>query len=535
VLAYAPVAAERAASLLAHREARAQYARALRFADGLPQERLGALLEGYSYECYVTDHLSEAIDACQAALNVWRSVGDRLKEGDTLRRLSRLFNFAGQNVEAEAAAHAALDVLETLPPGPELAMAYSNTSLLHMLAWDSHEANAWGEQAILLAERTGATEALVHALLNVGLAGLLDDIDDEQARQTCERGLRLARENDLMEHAARAYASLASSYVEAYQFDRANEYIAAGLAYSTEHDLHHMHPYLLAWWAMADAFQGHWAEATETALSVVRQLVKPRVSRIVALVALGRARARQGEATANAALDEALALAMQSGELRRLGPVRLARAEAAWLAGDPERVVAEASDLFDLVIRRNHPRLAGELAFWLWRAGALRTAPPGTLEPFALQIAGKWSQAAACWQALGCPYEAAWALADDGDESSLRCAHAEFVRLGAAPAAGMIAERLRDMGAGGIPRGPRPATRANPARLTRRELEILGLMTEGLTNGEIADRLYVSPRTVAHHVSAILAKLGVHSRADAAQEAERFGIAPQNGQLAGPN
>jgi DNA-binding CsgD family transcriptional regulator/tetratricopeptide (TPR) repeat protein len=534
VLAYAPVAAERAASLRANREAKAQYARALRFADGLPQERLGELLEAYSYECYVTDHLGEAIDACLAALNVWRCVGDRLKEGDTQRRLTRLFNFAGRNVEAEEAAHAALAVLEELSPGPELAMAYSNVSLLHMLAWDSLEAIAWGEKAIALAERFGVTEALVHALLNVGLAGLIDDIDDERARETCERGLRLARENNLIEHAARAYASLAGSYAEAYQFDRANAYFTAGIAYCTEYDLDHMRPYLLAWRAMAQAFQGHWAEASETALSVVRQSAMPRVSRIVALVALGRVRTRQGEATANDVLDEALALAMETGELRRLGPVRLARAEAAWLAGDPGRVVAEATDLFDLVVRRNHPRLASELAFWLWRVGALSSAPPRAFEPFALQIAGNWSGAAAHWRALGCPYEVAWALADGCDESSLRCAHAEFVRLGAAPAAGIVAGRLHEMGTLRIPRGPRPATRGNPAHLTSREMEILALIGEGYSNVEIAERIYLSRRTVGHHVSSILRKLRVQTRTEAVRAAARLGIAGQNRALTTP-
>jgi DNA-binding CsgD family transcriptional regulator len=534
VLTYAPAAAERAAALRAHREARAQYARALRFADELPELQRGALLEAYSYECYLTDHLDEAIVVCQEALNVWRRLGDRLKEGDTQRRLSRLFNFAGRNAEAEKAAWAALDILEELPPGPELAMAYSNVSLLHMLAWNSRGANSWGEKAIALAERFGETEALVHALLNVGAAGLIDDIDDERARDKCERSLRLARDNDLMDHAARAYAILSSSYVEAYQFDRADAYFAQGITYCTEYDLDYMRPFLFAWRAMALAYQGHWAEATEKALTVVRQETMPRVSRIVALAALGRVRARQGDANADAALDEALVLATQSGELRRLGPVRLARAEAAWLAGDPDRVVAEAADLFALVVRRNHPRLAGELAFWLWRVDALDSAPPGALEPFALQMAGNWSEAAASWRALGCPYEAAWALTDGGDESSLRCAHAAFVRLGAAPAAEIVAEQLRDMGASGIPRGPRPATRANPARLTQREMEILALLVEGRPNTGIAERLYLSPRTVAHHVSSILAKLGVHSRTEAVQEAARLGIAPQNGHLPAP-
>jgi DNA-binding CsgD family transcriptional regulator len=220
-------------------------------------------------------------------------------------------------------------------------------------------------------------------------------------------------------------------------------------------------------------------------------------------------------------------LAAETGELQRLGPVRAARAEAAWLAGDPEKVQAEAQSIFELAIRHDRPWLVGELAFWLWRIGWLDTAPAGACAPFALQIAGKWSQAAERWQALGCPYEAARALAD-GDEPALRQAHAESVRLGAAPAAGMVARRLRELGASDIPRGPRPATRANPAHLTPREMEILALIAEGRRNAEIAEHVYLSPRTVAHHVSAILAKLGVHSRTEAVREAARLGIGGQD-------
>jgi DNA-binding CsgD family transcriptional regulator len=109
----------------------------------------------------------------------------------------------------------------------------------------------------------------------------------------------------------------------------------------------------------------------------------------------------------------------------------------------------------------------------------------------------------------------------------LRAAHAELVRLGASPAAGIVAQRLRDMGASHLPRGPRPATRTNPAHLTQREMEVLALIADGLSNVEIARRMYLSRRTVGHHVSAILAKLDVPTRTDAVQEAARLGTASQ--------
>lgn len=531
VLAYAPAAAERAAAMRAHREAAAQYARALRFAQGLPPGRRGELLQARSYECYLTDEISEAIDACQAALDIWRQLGDTVRIGDTYRRLSRLYWLDGRKEDAERAVRMALVTLEAVPPGPPLAMAYSTLSQLHLLAWEVEEATAWANRAIALAESLGERETLSHALNNAGM-GLLGT-GDERGEALVKRSLHLALDADLEEHAARAFSNLGVSHAVRYGFGQADAVLLEGIAYCAERDLEQQRLYMLAWRAISLLHQGRWAEAAATAGEVVRQPHLSPTSRIMALVALGRVRVRRGDVDAAATLEEAFELAERTGELQRIGPVRIARAEAAWLAGDVDQVIAETRGLLERVVRHNHQWLVGELAYWLWRAGECATAPPGTLEPFALQIAGKWNEASARWRTLGCPYEAAWALAD-GHESALRDAHAQFLRLNAIPAAEIVARRLREMGASGLPRGPRPATRANPAQLTARELEILTLLAEGLSNTEIARRLYLSPRTVAHHVSAVLAKLGVHSRAAAVQEASRRGISSQNGQGAPP-
>lgn len=521
VILFAVAAAEQAAAAHAHREAAAQYARALRFADELPLEQIGALLDARSRECQLSNQLNEGIEACQAAVDVWRQVGDRLKEGDAQRRLSRLYWFFGRNADAETAARAALDVLGTLPPSPELAMAYSNLSGLRLNAWDWDEAIAWGNKAIALAERFGESETLVHALNNVGSARFVTD--EEQARNTVERSLYLALESGLEEHAARAYVSLGTAYADMFQFGRALPILEEGIAYCAERDLDHMRSYLVAWQALSLLYLGHWTEAAELAGSVERQAGAPPVSRIMALVALGRVRARHGEPEAGTVLDEALALAVQTGELQRLGPVRIARAEAAWLAGDRDRLLAETRELHEVMTRYDHRWFAGEVAFWLWRVGELNAPPPDMFEPFALQIAGKWAEAADHWRTLGCPYEAASALAD-GDESSMRDAYAEFTRLGAAPAAAIVTQQLREIGVRSIPRGPHPTTQANPALLTRREMEVLALLAEGLPNAEIAHRLYLAPKTVSHHVSAILAKLHVQNRAEATRAATRLGL-----------
>jgi DNA-binding NarL/FixJ family response regulator len=192
-------------------------------------------------------------------------------------------------------------------------------------------------------------------------------------------------------------------------------------------------------------------------------------------------------------------------------------------------VVEDALDLAKRVAGQSWPWPTGELAFWLWRLGGpdrLPTSglPDAAAEPFALQMIGVWEAAADRWRALACPYEAAAALADSDQEPQLRAALTELERLGARPLAAAVTRKLRELGVRDLVRGPRPATRANPANLTARETEVLALVAEGLRNADIARRLFVSPKTVDHHVSAILAKLGVRTRGEAARAATRLGI-----------
>ena len=423
----------------------------------------------------------------------------------------------GRNADAERAGREAVELLEGLAPGPELAMAYSNLSQLNMLAGNNDEAVAWGSRAIELAEQLGQTEILVHALNNVGTVEMRQG--RPAGRRTLERSLALARAHGLEEHVARAYTNLAFSRPQPAR-------VRAGRALPRRRDpvLRRAGPGHLGAGhagdqARADFEQGRWTEATRTVEVMLRDPRTAPVSRIDALAVLGRVRARRGDPGVWPPLDEALALGTGTRELQRLGPVAVARAEAAWLEGDPaaaRAVVGDALDLAERIAGQAWPWLAGELAFWLWRLGGPDRLPTGGLpdgvaEPFVLQMAGAWDAAAERWRALGCPYEAAGALADSDQEPQLRTALTELERLGARPLAARVARKLRELGVRGVARGPRPATRANPANLTARETEVLALVTEGLRNADIARRLFVSPKTVDHHVSAILAKLGVQS------------------------
>lgn len=530
VLAYAPAAARRAAELKAHREAVAQYARALRFAGGLEPVARAPFLEGLAYQCYLTDRHDESVDAWTQALEIWRKAGNRRKEGEVLRHLSRTLWYLGRSPEAEEAVLAALRVLERLPPGSELGWTYGELSRVQMLAGRNGAAIAWGERALALAERLQDPGLQADVLSSVGSAKVTNG--DLGGQAELERSLDVALAANLDDQAGRAYANLASVAIAEFQLERAERYLDEGLAYTLDHDIETYFLCLLAWRPTQLLYRGRWSEATDAADTLLRRPDLTALYRLQALIPLGRVRARRGDPEVGAALDQALAVAGPSVDTSRVGAVRAARAEAAWLAGDRAQAAVEARAIYDSALALNDRWLAGELAFWLWQTGELTAPPPEAAEPFALQIAGEWTAAAASWQALGCPYEAARALADSGDEASLRHALAEFDRLGARPMAAVVARRLRDLGVRRIPRGPRPTTRANPAGLTARELDILPLLGAGRRNAEIAACLFLSPKTVEHHVGSILAKLGVPGRGDVVAAAERLGVSvtrDQNG------
>ena len=117
---------------------------------------------------------------------------------------------------------------------------------------------------------------------------------------------------------------------------------------------------------------------------------------------------------------ELVTYAMLIAVLIAVPPVAAARAEAAWLESRPDAIGEETEAPFELALRRQAAWLIGQLALWRWRAGLLEEPPPGAADPYAAQIRGEWAQAAQLWTEIGCPYEAALALADAEDDTTLR-------------------------------------------------------------------------------------------------------------------
>jgi DNA-binding CsgD family transcriptional regulator len=340
-----------------------------------------------------------------------------------------------------------------------------------------------------------------------------------------ERSLDLAIAAGLEEHVARAYTNLGATAVELRDYAFGRRHLDAGIAYCAERDLDAWLIYMLGHRARVELDQGEWDAAAMSARAVLDRPNTPPPSRVTPLVVVGLLRARRGDPDQWSPLAEALELAEGTTELQRLAPVATARAEARWLAGEPDEIATETAVALALALTHNQRWVTGELYVWRRRAGLCERVSPATVaEPHRHELAGAHAAAAESWRARGCPYEAALALAHADEEDLRRRALAELQQLSARPAAARVARALREGGARDLRQGPRASTRRNPAGLTLRELEVLSLVTEGLRNAQIAERLFVTEKTVAHHVSAILRKLKVHSRSQAAAEAARLGI-----------
>ena len=516
---FAPLAAAQAASVGANREAASHFESMIPYADDLAPGDRAQLLEQLSYLCFLTGRYAHASEVRRAALEIWRATGARMQEGDALCALSRVTWFEGRGAEAEGYCVDAIRVLESLPPSPALAKAYCFRADLHMESHENESAIEFARRAIALAELWNDQLIICDALSALGVARLI--VGDDGGWADLDRGLRIALAGGFQEQVASAYTDLSAMAVSRRKYAEAAESLSAGLAYCEQRDLDFLRPYLLAYRARMKFEQGQWLGASEDAESVLTNARATPVTQIPALRTLGHLRIRRGDPDARSPLEQARALAGPEPELQRFGTLAAIAAEAAWLAGDMEGAIRAASLAYERITRQPDPRMKGDLGAWLWRAGGLDGRPSGIAEPYAMEISGDWQGAARAWQTLGCPYEHAIVLGWYGGEPEQREALATFARLGAAPAAEALRREMRSRGVRGVPRGQRSSTQQHPFGLTRREAQILALMRDGLRNAVIAKRLFLSTRTVDHHVSAILGKLGATSRTHAIEIAGR--------------
>jgi DNA-binding CsgD family transcriptional regulator len=519
---YAPLAAEQARGRGAHREAAAQWRSAL--ADGVAadERQREDWLEAYALECQLTDQLPEATAARTEAGASYRRRGATLREAHNLSHLAIVHVLALRNAAADADSQRAIDLLDAMPSCGERAYAYWVQAQLRMLNRDWQASVDWATRAIALAEEHATRETWLSALNTQGTAMMF--IDYAAGCAQLERVFELARADGRHWIAANALSNLGSGSGELLHFAAARPWLERGIAYATEHEVDFFLNYATAWLAIVELHLGHWDAAATHATAALARAGQFTTTRLMALVAIGRLRLRRGDPGVQQALDEALALAEASGTLQRIAPVRAVRAEWAMARGDRAAADAEAAAALPLAQRHGHAVFIGELAMWRRRAGGLDRLPPGCGAPFVHEAEGRWAEAAAAWEAIGCHYERARALCD-GDAAARQQALAIFETLDAQPAAEAVRRQLRQDGIKGVARGARPSTREHPYGLTAREVQVLELLCAGLRNADIAERLSRSVRTVDHHVESVLAKLGVATRIEAMQLAQRAGLA----------
>jgi DNA-binding CsgD family transcriptional regulator len=497
-------------------------------APGRPAEE-AELLELLAHESYLIDRLDDAISACRRAMELRAEVDDL---AGVSRNHLALAVFEWYNANRAGAEHHVAEAIAVLRAGTR---HVDEAQLGHALATQAYLALQLNDVELARSHAAGAAavavgstdEALrVRVAIVEAMSGLI--ADDRVARETMLSILRPAPQQ-FDEIYSVGYSNLSYLDVEHRRLPEAAAVLEVSLPLTVEHDV----PLCRGWQrgsrGRLHLLRGAWSDALADAEAVLATPSAPLVHTWPLLVR-GLIELRRGGRPV-ADLNRAWELANRFGEPMRVLPAAAALVEQVWLTGVDDDRIAACQTLLESTNRPGLEWGRGDLAGWLHRLGVQRPipadgggVPAGLAEPYRLQLAGSHEAAAACWGRLGSPYEQALALVESRDAKLCRDGLDILDRLGADAVAAKARRQLRAAGMNVVPAPRRATTLTNPAGLTTREVEVVRLLDEGLTNGELATRLFLSRKTVDHHVSAILAKLAVTNRRDAAREARRLGL-----------
>ena len=516
----APLAARRAADLESHSEAVAHLRTLEPYLDRLDAEMCADHYDLWAWEEYLVNEVSRAEDAIESGIALRRRLGDPAKLGNSLLIASRIAWVRNRRTSAVELANEAAAVLEPVG-GHDLAVAYSAIAQLAMLASDEKGAIEFGEKALAMAGE-GPSRARAHALNNMGAVRMAIAYPEgiEQVEESFYMSDRLGFSHDQI----RAAVNIGWSALSFRDLETAERWVVTAHELALDREIPSFESYAMVARGLIAEMRGDWPEAEVQTTWVLENFGQLATGRLVAHSLLGRLQARTGHPEAKSHLMEGWELAVQIGEIQRTAPAASSLAEFVWLGGGLDRgMFPRLREVLAETQGREPTWRGGELAYWLYLIGEIDEVPQTAAEPYRLAAQGEWEKAGLFWEERGIPYDRAVALRHGSTESQLK-ALAIFDELGAVPLASRLRAELAAAGVSGVPRGPTRATRENPFGLTPRQMDVLRHLAEDMTNVEIADRIFVSNRTVDHHVSAILGKLGAATRSEAVALARDAGI-----------
>ncbi len=505
-----PDAAEQAAAGYSHRESVTHLAALEPHLHLLPLARQADLHELRATEELVTSGggLQHAI----AAVDLRRDLGDSSGVGAGLLVAARAM-WGGSGAEERARAfdlaHEAVAVLDEVG-GEELAFAYGELARMSMYECDPASARHHAEQALKLAPDPSRGRVLA-----LGWAGVVENGESyPDGSGMLEEAAAIAGSLGLAWEEQRAQRLLIESAYEAKDLDHArhlNDLVLAALDADFVPTTWHV-----ITGAVIDTASGDYAAADSTLRGLAERDDLRRGTWWHVEPALAELKVRTGDPKAEAVVAQLRARAERYGHGHdRVWAAHLSALQLwAFRQRDDAATATNVTVLHDTVDWGSQWDFGG-LALWLWLDGHVDAIPDGAPDPVRWLGDGDWERAADWFGDRGVPFEQAVALSL-GDAKARLEALRIAQRIGARSLAARFRHDLRTDGVTGIPRGAREATRQSPLGLTPRQDEVLDLLADGLSNADIAKRLFISVRTVEHHVSAILATLDVSSRDEAA-------------------
>jgi DNA-binding CsgD family transcriptional regulator len=415
-------------------------------------------------------------------------------------------------------------VLEQGAPTRELALSYSHLSQVYMIYNDAKKSLHWGQKAIELAMKINDQEVLAPALNTVGTVQLTYPPTQIEGERKLNQSLLIAQKNQWHEHIGRAYNNCVTAFVLTKNYAKALTAFDVGVKYCEAMDLTFLANYMLSEKVRLLLDKGEWKEAMGIASLLQTNVFLPPLVRVGGIVVLARIHCRNGEfEKARLLIEEGKKITGHTYEAHRIVPILISELELCWINNEPVRKQELEDAEKELFPEKNDSWYYSELAYWMNKCGVLNEerAHVRFTKPFHTDISGEWKAAAEIWKELGCPYEQALALFNGSPEDQKE-ALAILSELGASATYSRLRSELKTKGIKNIPKGKRKSTRNNPAQLTNRHVEVLVLLNEGLMYIEIADKLSISGKTVAHHVSAILSRFEVNSRTKAVAQAKKW-------------